>query len=118
MKQLVLFPDLHVPERKAEIPKDLPYHDRRTFSLRDLLGEFNINLTPRRVNDILVARGVLEELERVSSKGEVKKYKSITENYQKFGRNESHPMSPNQTQPRYYREEFEDLLGVFDIKST
>ena len=114
MKQLVLFPDLPAPERKAEIPKDLEYLDRRTFSLRDLLSEFNVNLTPRRANDILVARGVIEELERVSSKGEVKKYKSITAEFKEFGRNEVHPMSPNQTQPRYYQEKFEELLEVFD----
>ena len=83
-----------------------------TRSLTDLLGENGSTLSARAANMILMDLGILEELERSSTGGRKKHFKSLTKFGQKFGRNETAPENPNQTHPRYYVETFSELMEL------
>ena len=85
-----------------------------TRALGDLLKEHGSYLSARAANKILMTIGHLEELERRSSRGSVKKFKSITDAGLKYGRNETSTQSPNQTQPRYFIKEFPELLDLIN----
>lgn len=87
------------------------YSDERlTRALGDLLREHGADLSARAANLILMDLGYLEELERRSTGGTTKKFKSITTAGLEYGKNETSPQSPNQTQPRYYVDKFPALL--------
>ncbi|WP_444939428.1 BRO-N domain-containing protein [Microbulbifer sp. JMSA002] len=76
----------------------------------DLLKEHGASLSARAVNPILISMGYLEELQRRSSRGGIKKFKSLTQAGLRFGRNETCPRNPRETQPLYYVETFPELL--------
>jgi prophage antirepressor-like protein len=81
-----------------------------TVALGDLLKKHGSKLSARAANVILMDMGYLEEKERRSSGGSVKKFKSITEAGLKYGKNETSKQNPNQTQPRYWEDSFSALL--------
>jgi prophage antirepressor-like protein len=81
-----------------------------TRALGDLLKEHGSGLSARAANTILMDMGLLEELERRASGNKKKAFKSITEEGLKYGKNETSPQNPNQTQPRYYVSLFPELL--------
>ncbi|WP_444927179.1 KilA-N domain-containing protein [Microbulbifer sp. TRSA002] len=84
--------------------------EARVKALSDLLKDYEVSLSARAVNPILMEMGYLEELGRRSSKGSIKKFKSLTEAGLRFGKNETSPRSPKETQPLYYVETFPELL--------
>jgi prophage antirepressor-like protein len=85
--------------------------ENHTFSLTHLLKEFEVNLSAKRANEILLAKGILEIQTRKSSKSsELKEFKSLTENGLKFGKNLISPNNQLETQPHYFRETFTELL--------
>lgn len=88
--------------------------EKLTKALGDLLKDHGSKLSSRAVNPMLIAMGHLEELERRSSGGKTKRFKSITEAGLRFGKNETCPRSPNQTQPRYYVDAFPQLLDLIN----
>lgn len=104
-------------EEKGLSTRFLPQYvdEGLTKSLGDLLKENECELSSIAVNKVLLKMGFLEELERRSSRGTTKKFKSITNVGLQFGKNETHPASPNETQPRYYVYKFAKLL---DLVST
>lgn len=84
-----------------------------TRSLGELLKENGSGLSAIAANKILVKMGYLEELQRKSSRG-TKPFKSVTQDGLEFGKNETSPQSPNQTQPRYFVSAFPELLGIIN----
>jgi hypothetical protein len=87
--------------------------ENHTFSLTHLLREFEVNLSAKRANEILLAKGILEIQTRKSSKSsELKEFKSLTENGLKFGKNLISPNNQLETQPHYFRETFTELLEI------
>lgn len=95
------------------IPTDfLPKYvkaERQVFSLTDLLKKNNCEVKPVQFNKMLIDKGYLEERERQSSKGGVKKFKSITDKGLHYGENQKSPHNPRETQPLWYEDTFMEL---------
>lgn len=62
------------------------------------------------VNPALEAMGILEHMSRQGSKGDIKKFWSLTDEGLKYGRNETNPNSPRQTIPLFFVDRFPALL--------
>lgn len=84
-----------------------------TRSLSDLLKLHGSDLSAVKANKLLVAAGYLAEIER-PSRGGPKKFKSITEAGSRFGKNETSPENPNETQPRWFVNTAQELMGILD----
>ena len=61
-------------------------------------------------NRLLMEHGFLEERERPSSKGGMKKFKICTD--MEYGKNLSNPNNPRETQPHWYVSKFAELLDL------
>jgi hypothetical protein len=64
----------------------------------------------------MIEKGYMVELTRPSSKGGVKKFKSITGDGLNFGENQVNPNNPKSTQPLYYEDKFIELLILLQLK--
>lgn len=84
---------------------------RPTKALSDLLRDYGSKVTARSANKILIELGVLEEKQRPSTSKAVKKFKSLTEEGLFYGKNLVSPNNPRETQPHYYVDNFQELLG-------
>ena len=107
--------------QKVAAPLNLPvpdYVDSRgiLMSATAALMEFGNVCDIRHFNEAMVNRGFLEELSRKSSKGLTKKFKHLTATGLKWGENQVNPKSPQQTQPLYYKNKFEELLKELKLK--
>ena len=102
-------------EEKGISSRFLPSYSEESLvkSLTTLLRENNSSLTAKAANLVLLDLGILEEVERVSSHG-VKKFKSLTDYGLKFGKNETSPQNPRETQPLYYAAKFPELLELIN----
>lgn len=89
-----------------------PASSMPTASLTVLLGEHDIGVSAVTANKMLARSGMLEEMTRPSSKGTVKKFWSVTEAGQKYGKNVTSPSNPKETQPHWYRDTFRDLVRL------
>lgn len=85
-----------------------------TRAITDLLKEHGSSLSAVAANRILIEMGHLKEEERPSSKGSTKRFKSITDLGLQYGRNETSPENPRETQPRYYVAKFPELLDLIN----
>lgn len=74
-----------------------------------LLKENNCSLKASEFNILLVEHGYLEEKERPSSKGGIKKYKRLTEKGLQYGENVVSPKNQRESQPLYYTDTFMEL---------
>lgn len=81
-------------------------------SATDLLKERKTQMSAREFNTVAMEKGYLCELERKSSHGQKKKFKSITERGLSYGENQVNPNNPKSTQPLWYESKFDELLGV------
>ena len=81
-------------------------------SATDLLKERKTQISAREFNTVAMEKGYLCELERKSSYGQKKKFKSITEKGLSFGENQVNPNNPKSTQPLWYESKFDELLGI------
>lgn len=81
-------------------------------SCAELLKEHTAPLTPQQFNQRMIQRGYMVELTRPSSKGGVKKFKSIVADGLQYGENQVNPNNPKSTQPLYYADKFGELLGI------
>jgi len=79
-----------------------------------LLKEHGSSLSAKAANLALLDMGFLEELERKGSKGDIKRFKSLTEKGVRYGRNETSPQNPRETQPLYFVDRFPELLGLIE----
>jgi phage regulator Rha-like protein len=90
--------------------------------LTALLKEHGSTLTAARVNPILVGLGYLEQLSRPSrkklpegkSEPEMRHFWSVTVAGLKYGKNETAPQNPRETQPLWYVDRFGELLGEIE----
>lgn len=87
-------------------------------SCAELLKEHAAPLSPQQFNQRMIQRGYMVELTRPSSKGSVKKFKSIIGDGLQYGENQVNPNNPKSTQPLYYADKFADLLAVIDRKEV
>ena len=88
------------------------YTDSRGIlkSATELLRKYNIEISTRKFNKIMLDKGLLREVERKSTKDntKIKKFKNLVNT--EFGENQVNPNNPKETQPMYYEEKFEELL--------
>lgn len=85
-------------------------------SAGDLLKENGLSISAQAFNQKMIEKGYMVELTRPSSKGVVKKFKSITGEGLNFGENQVNPNNPKSTQPLYYEDKFFKLLTLLDLK--
>ena len=85
-------------------------------SATELLKKYNIQISTRKFNKIMLDKGLLREVERKSTKDntKIKKFKNLINT--EFGENQVNPNNPKETQPMYYEEKFEELLKELGIK--
>ena len=85
-------------------------------SATELLRKYNIEISTRKFNKIMLDKGLLREIERKSTKDntKIKKFKNLVNT--EFGENQVNPNNPKETQPMYYEEKFEELLKRLEIK--
>lgn len=80
-----------------------------------LLKQHGKTISARVFNLAAIDAGYLKEIERKSSKGTMKKFKSITEKGLEFGDNQVSPDNPKETQPMWYEEKFYKLMTLIGI---
>ena len=85
-------------------------------SARELLAQFGAGITSQAFNKLAEAKGYLVTMQRNSSHGEKKPFKSITEKGSIYGENQVNPNNPKSTQPLWYEDKFEDLLTDLGVK--
>ena len=85
-------------------------------SATELLRKYNIQISTRKFNKIMIDKGLLREVERKSTKDntKIKKFKNLVNT--EYGENQVNPNNPKETQPMYYEEKFEELLKRLEIK--
>lgn len=84
-------------------------------SATELLRLRKSQVSAREFNTIAIEQGYLCELERKSSHGQKKIFKSITEKGLAFGENQVNPNNPKSTQPLWYERKFDELLLLLGI---
>ena len=84
-------------------------------SATELLRKYNIQISTRKFNKIMLDKGLLREIERKSTKDntKIKKFKNLVNT--EFGENQVNPNNPKETQPMYYEEKFEELLKELSL---
>lgn len=87
-------------------------------SATELLRLRKSQVSAREFNTIAIEQGYLCELERKSSHGQKKTFKSITEKGLAFGENQVNPNNPKSTQPLWYENRFDELLGNLGFRFT
>lgn len=87
--------------------------EKLTKSLSELLKQFNIGMSPIRFNSLLIENGFLEEKERPSKSKGTKKFKVLTKEGLKYGKNLiSTQGNQAETQPHYYEDTFTELANL------
>lgn len=81
-------------------------------SCAELLKEHAAPLSPQQFNQQMIQHGYMVELTRPSSKGGVKKFKSIVADGLQYGENQVNPNNPKSTQPLYYVDKFGELMNL------
>lgn len=67
-------------------------------------------------NKRAIEKGYLYDIERDSSHGQKKQFKSITEKGLSYGENQVSPNNPRETQPLWYADKFSELLGILGFQ--
>lgn len=85
----------------------------------ELLKRFNLELSAKAFNNLMIANGYLEERTRNSRADitKVKKYKALTEKGLKYGENAVCVQCQKETQPLYYTDTFEELFDIVSGKN-
>jgi hypothetical protein len=83
-----------------------------TRALTQLLKDHGSPLSAKAANLALIDMGYLAELERQGRQGNTKRFKSLTESGLRYGRNETSPQNPRETQPLFYVRTFPELLDL------
>ena len=87
-----------------------------TKSATELLKEAGSSLSARAFNVLAEAHGVIEKQQRKSTtrKG-IKEFWTMTEAGLEYGKNVTNPSNPKETQPHWYTDTFDDLLGTLTM---
>lgn len=111
-----------VKEEAGELGRFLPLPeyaktDGVSKSATELLRIHRPNLGVQEFNKILVKNGVLLDLERksTSSSNGKKRYKAIAKDWLYYGENLANPHSPNNRQPMWFIDKFEELLNKLGL---
>lgn len=80
-----------------------------------LLQQHGVQISTREFNQKMIGAGFIKELQRPSSNGKIKYFKSLTEKAAGLGENQINPSNPKETQPLYYADKFEDLFFFFAV---
>ncbi|MCG7588009.1 Rha family transcriptional regulator [Photobacterium sp. OFAV2-7] len=86
-----------------------------TFSASQGLKEYNIRVSAIAFNRLLSEHGILERLDRKSSRKKIKQFWSITRDGLRYGKNLTNPNNQKETQAHWYRSTFRDLLVVVGL---
>lgn len=79
-------------------------------SATELLKENGVQISTKAFNRKAVESGLLQDVQRNSSNGTVKHFKSITKKGLIYGENQICPNNPKETQPLWYEANFNNLL--------
>ncbi|WP_229282712.1 hypothetical protein [Enterobacter cloacae] len=82
-----------------------------TSSLRQLLAEHGVTLSPQKAYARLVELGIVEQKTRTSTRGE-KHYWCLTARGLEYGKNLTSPGNPRATQPHFYDHRFDQLVAL------
>ncbi len=85
-------------------------------SAGELLKENECTISAQAFNQKMIEKGYMVELTRPSSKGGVKKFKSIIGDGLNYGENQVNPNNPKSTQPLYYEDKFIELPISLQLK--
>ncbi len=96
--------DVGVPT--SFLPKYEYNNNRQMKALSTLLKENSCSLSAVKFNQKLMDSGYLEERERPSSKGSIKKFKALTESGLQYGENAVNLHNQKEVQPLYYSDVF------------
>lgn len=77
----------------------------------ELLRDNGVTMSAAMANKKLAQAGILVELTRSSSKGTPKKFWSVTEKGEMFGKNLTSPNNPKETQPQCLKTLADTYLG-------
>lgn len=108
---------LGVVAKRYNIPSNiLPSYSDETLTrgLGDLLKDHGLGLSAIKANLKLEELGLIRKLERRSTGKETKVFWSITDKGLQFGKNETSPQNPNQTQPRWFVDKFPALVVMLE----
>ena len=83
-----------------------------------LLAEMGLKkqISAQVFNKRAIEKGYLYDIERDSSHGQKKQFKSITEKGLSYGENQVSPNNPRETQPLWYVDKFSELLGILGFQ--
>lgn len=84
------------------------------LSATELLKRNNIAISTRNFNKLMIKKGLLEIKTRPSKSNGTKKFNSLTD--LKYGENQVSPKNPNETQPLYYENMFNELLKELRLR--
>ena len=87
-------------------------------SASKLLAEMGLKkqISAQVFNKRAIEKGYLYDIERDSSHGQKKQFKSITEKGPSYGENQVSPNNPRETQPLWYADKFSELLGILGFQ--
>ncbi|QTH12494.1 Rha family transcriptional regulator [Pseudomonas corrugata] len=83
-----------------------------TKSATVLLKDNRMRQSPAAFNRALASQGLLKQLQRKNSKGEMVDFWSVTEKGLKYGKNLTSPQCPRETQPHWYVDRFLELAAL------
>ncbi len=84
-------------------------------SASELLSERGMKISAQVFNKKAIEKGYLCELERNSTHGQKKRFKSITNKGLSFGENQVNPNNPKSTQPLWYEDKFNELMCILEL---
>ena len=108
-----------LPSYAIDAPSDAADGSSRvTYSLTHLLKSRGICMTTADFNKLLQAKGLIEQLERKSTKKpeQVKKFWSVTNKGLLYGKNVTSDANQRETAPHWFDSRFNQLLSDLNIK--
>jgi len=100
--------------------------EQHTYSLSHLLKKFEVEISAKKLNLILISEGYLEIKTRKSTgsfidektkekKPKLRTFKSLTEKGLEFGKNVISPHNQLETSPHYFENKFEELIEALKL---
>lgn len=106
----------HITDQCGMPTPDYVQSEGVTKSASELCKEHNLPVSGRWLLALMVDKGLAQIQTRTSSKGELKKFKSLTAEGLKWGENAVHPMNPKETQILLYVDRFSELVKFLHIE--
>ena len=100
--------------------------EQHTYSLSHLLKKYEVGISAKKLNLILLSEGYLEIKTRKSTgsfidektkekKPKLRTFKSLTEKGLEFGKNVISPHNQLETSPHYFENKFEELIKLLNL---